>query len=106
MNLFFYAGYFLFHREGVPRSILEALSIGMPVITTMMPGCKETVHNGKNGFLIPPEELEPLIQAMTFFVENPHEISVMGRESRKLAENKFDVHLINNQLLNIIGRSL
>jgi glycosyltransferase involved in cell wall biosynthesis len=90
----------------VPRSILEALSIGMPVITTLMPGCKETVDDGKNGFLIPPEQLEPLIGAMTYFLENPHQITVMGKESRKLAENKFDVHLINDQLLKIIGDSL
>lgn len=95
-----------FYREGVPRSILEALSIGMPIITTLMPGCKETVDTGKNGFLIAPEELEPLIEAMTFFLENPDQISVMGKESRILAEHKFDVHIINGLLLNIINKSL
>ncbi|HEA22217.1 hypothetical protein LCGC14_1066970 [marine sediment metagenome] len=95
-----------YYREGVPRSILEALSIGLPIITTNMPGCKETVNNGKNGFLLAPEELEPLIKAMTFFLENPNEIAKMGKESRNLAENKFDVHIINNQLLTILNQSL
>lgn len=95
-----------YYREGVPRSILEALSIGMPIITTLMPGCKETVDDGKNGFLIKPEELEPLIDSMKFFLENPDQISIMGKESRKLAENKFDVHIINDQLLKIINNSL
>jgi len=95
-----------YYREGVPRSILEALSVGMPIITTLMPGCKETVDEGKNGFLIPPEELEPLITAMTYFVKNPSQIAVMGKESRKLAENKFDVHKINKQLLTIIREVL
>lgn len=95
-----------YYREGVPRSILEALSIGMPIITTLMPGCKETVDDGKNGFLIPPEELEPLIDSMNFFLENPDQIAIMGKESRKLAENKFDVHIINDQLLKIINNSL
>jgi glycosyltransferase involved in cell wall biosynthesis len=95
-----------YYREGVPRSILEALSLGMPIITTLMPGCRETVDDGKNGFLIPPEELEPLIEAMTFFLENPHQVAEMGRESRILAERKFDVNIINDQLLKLIGDSL
>ena len=95
-----------YYREGVPRSILEALSLGMPIITTLMPGCKETVDSGKNGFLIAPEKLEPLLEAMTFFLENSNQIAVMGKESRKLAERKFDVHIINNQLLQIIRNSL
>lgn len=92
-----------YYREGVPRSILEALSIGMPVITTLMPGCKETVDSGKNGFLIEPEALDPLVDAMTHFLDNPEQISIMGKASRKLAERKFDVHLINVQMLEIIN---
>jgi len=95
-----------FYREGVPRSILEALSVGMPIITTVTPGCKETVVEGENGFLIPPKTYAPLLKAVTYFLNNPDRIEAMGRESRKLAEQKFDVHIINSDLLNIINQHL
>ncbi|NJB70295.1 glycosyltransferase involved in cell wall biosynthesis [Saonia flava] len=94
-----------YYREGVPRSILEALSVGMPIITTVTPGCRETVIEGRNGFLIPPKELDPLIEAVNFFLDNPEKIEEMGRESRKLAEQKFDVHLVNTDLLKIINQN-
>lgn len=89
-------------REGIPRSILEALSIGMPIITTQMPGCRETVGQHKNGILIPPKALEPLVEAMRFFLENPEKIRGMGEHSRELAEKKFDVNLINKEMIRII----
>ncbi|WP_289039734.1 glycosyltransferase family 4 protein [uncultured Zobellia sp.] len=95
-----------YYREGVPRSILEALSSGMPIITTMQPGCKETVVEGKNGFLIAPKEEKPLVDAMKYFLDNPGQIEIMGQESRKLAENKFDVNLINSHIFNIIEKQL
>lgn len=94
-----------YYREGVPRSILEALSVGMPIITTRTPGCRETVVEGKNGFLVPPKQLAPLQEAVNFFLDNPDKIEVMGRESRKLAEQKFDVRLINADLLKIINQN-
>ena len=95
-----------YYREGVPRSILEALSVGLPIITTRTPGCRETVLEGKNGFLIPPKELEPLQKAVNYFLDNPDKIEAMGRESRKLAEQKFDVRLINADLLKIINQNI
>ncbi|WP_036384314.1 glycosyltransferase family 4 protein [Muricauda sp. MAR_2010_75] len=95
-----------YYREGVPRSILEALSVGLPIITTKTPGCRETVLEGKNGFLIPPKELEPLQKAVSYFLDNPDKIEAMGRESRKLAEQKFDVRLINADLLRIINQNI
>ncbi|BFP42761.1 glycosyltransferase family 4 protein [Flavobacteriaceae bacterium GF1] len=88
-----------FYREGVPRSILEALSVGMPVITTDMPGCKETVIPKKNGFLIPPNSLDHLLDACRYFLENPSAVEEMGKQSRLLAERKFDVNIINNSLI-------
>ncbi len=88
-----------FYREGVPRSILEALSVGMPVITTDMPGCKETVIPKKNGFLIPPNSFDPLLEACRYFLENPSAVEEMGKQSRLLAERKFDVNIINSSLI-------
>ncbi|MEO9890994.1 glycosyltransferase family 4 protein [Aurantibacter sp.] len=91
-----------YYREGVPRSILEALSTGLPVITTNTPGCKETVIENVNGFLIPPKDEENLVKALKKFLDNPKVINKMSIESRKLAEVKFDVNIINRELLKII----
>jgi len=93
-----------FYREGIPRSILEALSVGMPIITTNTPGCKETVLKGSNGLLIEPKNLDSLINAMRYFLENPSKIEEMGVNSRKLAEDKFNVDIINKRILNILQR--
>lgn len=88
-----------FYREGIPRSILEALSIGMPVITTNTPGCRETIIEGQNGYLIPPNDMEALQNAMQKILDHPEHIKSMGITSRKMAEEKFDVQLINKELI-------
>lgn len=93
-----------YYREGVPRSILEALSVGMPIITTNTPGCKETVMKNLNGLLIEPRKLNSLIEAMRYFLENPNKIEEMGVNSRKLAEDKFNVDIINKRILNILQK--
>ena len=95
-----------YYREGIPRSILEALSIGMPVITTNTPGCKETVLRNENGILIEPKQLNELIMGIRFFLENPASIGPMGNRSRKLAEERFNVDIINDMILKIINNNL
>lgn len=95
-----------YYREGVPRSILEALSVGMPIITTRTPGCKETVMENRNGILIGPNDLDALVTAMRYFLENPERIGPMGRESRTLAENRFNVDLINRAILTVLDGAL
>lgn len=95
-----------YYREGVPRSILEALASGMPVITTNTPGCKETVIHGKNGYLIPPQEFEPLLSAVQEFLNDPDKVSEMGHASHDLAVSKFDVHLVNKQILKYVKEVL
>ncbi|MFD2098862.1 glycosyltransferase family 4 protein [Flagellimonas iocasae] len=95
-----------YYREGIPRSILEALSIGMPIITTDTPGCRETVENNENGKILRPQSLEDLIDAMRFFLENPKNIKEMGNQSRKYAEERFDVKLINKKLINLIDQEI
>ena len=90
------------YREGVPRSTQEAMAIGRAVITTNVPGCRETVVNGKNGFLIPKWDVKALVQAMQYFIENPNEISRMGEESYQIALEKFDGEKVNEKLLKII----
>ena len=90
------------YREGVPRSTQEAMAMGRPVITTDAPGCRETVDEGVNGFLVPVRDVPALADAMLRFVQNPSLIESMGRESRRLAEMHFDVRKINAQLLKIL----
>lgn len=90
------------YREGVPRSTQEALAMGRAVITTNAPGCRETVVEGINGFLVPIRDVPALAAAMMRFVNNPALIAAMGLESRKFAEDHFDVHKINKRLIGIL----
>jgi glycosyltransferase involved in cell wall biosynthesis len=83
------------YREGVPRSTQEAMAMGRPIITTDAVGCRETVEHGRNGFLVPVRDVKLLASAMKRFIEDPSMIERMGRESRKIAEEKFDVKRIN-----------
>ncbi|MEX1211401.1 MAG: glycosyltransferase family 4 protein [Balneolaceae bacterium] len=87
------------YREGTPRSGLEALAMGLPVITTDVPGCSETVWNGENGFLISPRSPDELARNMMRFVEQPKLIVEMGKASRKIAETYYDVHKVNHSIL-------
>ena len=90
------------YREGFPRSTQEAMAIGRAVITTDSVGCKETVTDGLNGFLVPPYEYEALVRKMEYFIQNPGTIDTMGLESRRIAEKKFDVHKANDRLLKMV----
>lgn len=93
------------YREGTPRTVLEAMAMGRPVITTNAPGCRETVIDGDNGFLVPIKSVAALEQAMLRFVENPALAQDMGRRSRKIAEEKYDVHKVNAVMLREMGIS-
>ena len=92
-----------YYREGVPRSTQEALAMGRPVITTDAPGCRETVVDGENGFLVPVRDVEALAERMIRFIEEPALIETMGWAARRLAEERFDVRRINARILEILG---
>lgn len=91
------------YREGKPRSTQEAMAMGRPVITTEVPGCRETVRHNRNGFLVPARNPEALAEAMLRFIERPELIERMGRESRRMAEEMFDVRTINQRMLEVMG---
>lgn len=94
------------YREGTPRSVLEAMAMGRPVITTDVPGCRETVIPGVNGFLIPARNAEALAEAMRQFIVQPDLIARMGHESRQIAEKKYDVKLVNAMIMqHMLGES-
>lgn len=86
-------------REGKPRSTQEALAVGRAVITTDAPGCRDTVVEGDNGFLVPVRAPASLAEAMLRFVENPSLAVSMGARSRTLAEIRFDTRTINVGIL-------
>lgn len=91
------------YREGIPRTNLEALAMGKPVVTTDMPGCRETVMPGINGFLIPPGDEEALERAMESFILDPSLAARMGRESRAMALKKFRVEIVNGTIIEALA---
>ncbi|MGK5090828.1 glycosyltransferase family 4 protein [Deltaproteobacteria bacterium TL4] len=91
------------YREGTPRTVLEAMAMGRPIITTDVPGCRETVIDGENGFLVPVKDAQALALAMEKLIQNPELIAVMGQKSRTLAEQKYDVHQVNQVILKSMG---
>ncbi len=88
-----------YYREGVPRSSMEAMAMGRPVITTDAPGCRETVVEGKNGFLVPVRDPKGLATAMERFILEPELAEQMGKESLRIAREKYDVHKVNKVIM-------
>ena len=91
-----------YYPEGVPRSILEAMAMGRPIITTNSQGCRETVLNGINGFLVQPRNAEELAEKIIWMIENEEKVEEMGKQSRKICEEKFDVKAINKKMIEIM----
>lgn len=92
-----------YYLEGVPRSILEALSMGKPVITTNWRGCRDTVEEGVNGFLVPPRDARKLKDAMCYFLKDPTLSVTFGEASRQLAKERFDVKYVNARVMQSMG---
>ena len=98
-----------YYREGIPHSLLEAMSIGRAIITCDSPGCRETIKNikedgkGENGFGIPPKSIDALTDAISWMNKHPDAVKQMGIESRKYAEERFDVNKVNNTILETMG---
>jgi glycosyltransferase involved in cell wall biosynthesis len=91
------------YHEGLPRSTLEAMSMGRPVLTTNAVGCKETVEEGVNGFMVSIGSAIELAEKMIWYIENKDKINGMGKESRRIVEDRFDVHKVNTEMLRILG---
>ena len=75
------------------------MAMGRPIITTDAPGCRETVCDSINGFLVPIKTVDELVEAMEQFIKNPELIKNMGEASRKLTEDKFDVNKVNEYMI-------
>ncbi len=92
------------YREGTPRSVLEAMAVGRPIITTDAPGCRETVIPGENGLLVPPGQSEALSEAMLSLAKlSSAELERMALSSRHLATTRYDVRIVNTQIADALG---
>ena len=82
-----------FYNEGMSRVLMEAMAMRKPIITTDIPGCKETVEEGRNGYIVPPRDVEALANAIRKFLRlSQDERKLMGEYGRLKAEREFDVN--------------
>ena len=94
-----------YYREGVPRSIIEAMACARPIITTDMPGCRETIVKNENGYLVTPKSIDDLYNAMYKMCIIGDKAKEMGYNSRRIAEEKFDVHSNNKIVLQMLTQA-
>lgn len=93
------------YREGTPRTVLEAMAMGRPIITSDAPGCRNTVISGETGFLTSVKNVEDIVHKMEFFIKDPDQIKEMGKKSHQLCKDKFEVNAVNDTMLEIIQGS-
>lgn len=87
-----------FYREGVPRSIQEAMAIGRAIITTDNVGCRDTVEPEVNGLIVTPQQPQELAEAILELAKDVKRIAAMGEESRALAEARYDAERFNSRI--------
>lgn len=97
-HIFVFPSYYM---EGLPKSIIDAQSAGLPVITTDWVGCRDTVINGENGFLVPVKDAETLAKKIDLLLENKELRQRMGKNARYFAEQNFDINLVIKKHLEI-----
>ena len=93
------------YHEGMPRTVLEAMATGRPIVTTDVPGCRETIEPGGNGVLVPPRDPSTLARAILAIIEDPNLARAMAARSLELARERFDVHLVNKHMLDAMQLS-
>ena len=93
------------YSEGMPRSVLEGMAMGRAILTTDAPGCRETVDPGRNGLLVPVRDAAALAEGMQALLSDAEHLGQLGRESRIMAEERFDVHEVNKVILASLGLS-
>lgn len=91
------------YHEGTPKTVLEAMATGRPVITTDVPGCRAAVKDGVNGYLVPAKNAEALAEKMIYMLEHFDEAVELGNTGRKIAEDKYDAVKVNRSILKIMN---
>lgn len=92
-----------YYREGLPRTLLEAMSCGRAIITTDWPGCREPVEDGVNGYMIPVKDAAILAERMQTLAEDPDLLRKMAEAAYETCRTKFEVSIINRQMRDAIG---
>ena len=91
------------YHEGTPKTVLEAMASGRPVITTDAPGCRETVTDGVNGYLVPVKDVDAIVEAMEKMIARPEVSAQMAQSARRIAEEKYDVNKVNLMIRMTMG---
>ena len=88
-----------YYGEGIPKALIEAAAAGRAIVTTDMPGCREIVHDGVNGLLVPPRNADAVAVALAKLIENPELRRQLGARGRARAEQEFGIDLVIQQTL-------
>ena len=94
------------YREGLPKILIEAASCGRPIVTTDVPGCRETVQDGVNGYLVPVKDANKLKDALIKLIENEEIRLSMGKASRELAEKQFSTKIVNEKIYSVYQKAI
>ena len=92
------------YREGLPKSLIEAAAIGRAIVTTDVPGCREVVQEGENGFLVPVRDEKELAIAIKKLINSPDLLISMGKKSRLIAEQEFSIDQVVSKTLDIYSK--
>jgi glycosyltransferase involved in cell wall biosynthesis len=87
------------YREGTPRILIEAAAMARPIVATDIAGCRGLVGHGRNGLLVPPRSVQPLIEALTTLARDPELREKMGKAGRRIVLEEFDEEIV-------IGRTM
>ncbi|CAH2716769.1 N, N'-diacetylbacillosaminyl-diphospho-undecaprenol alpha-1,3-N-acetylgalactosaminyltransferase [Neobacillus rhizosphaerae] len=91
------------YHEGTPKTVLEAMAMGRSIITSDAPGCRETVIDGLNGYLVKVKDITGLTNKMEYLISNGEICNSMGKESAKIAREKYDVKIVNQSIMQVMG---
>lgn len=94
------------YREGFPKSLIEAAAVGLPIITTDVPGCREVVDHGLSGLLVPVRDAVSLSRAIELLALNPQLRRQMGEEGRHKARAEFDQSIVFSKTHNVYAKLL
>lgn len=94
------------YREGVPRSLLEGAAMARALVASDAPGCRDIVHNGSTGYLVPIGDAQALAKALTRLIENPSKIAEMGQSARQMVLQQFDERFIIDQTIAVYQETL
>jgi len=94
------------YREGLPKALIEASAVGRPIITTDVPGCRECVIIGNNGFLVPAKNVEELAKAMLILINDENMRLEFGINSRKIAEKEYSIYSVIQKTFDLYNRVL